>query len=38
MNVLMSVKPEFVDTIISKENLYEFGKSAFGQNFSKISI
>lgn len=38
MNVLMSVKPEFVDTIISKEKLYEFRKSAFGQNFSKISI
>ena len=38
MNVLMSIKPEFADKILLKEKLYEFRKSSFGRDVSKIFI
>lgn len=38
MNILLSIKPEFVDKILSNEKLYEFRKSIFKQEVEKIYI
>ena len=38
MNVLISIKPEFVEKIISHEKMYEFRKSIFKKNPEKIFI
>ena len=38
MNVLLSVKPEYVDKILAHEKLYEFRKSIFKQNVERIYI
>ena len=38
MNLLMSIKPEFVDKILAHEKLYEFRKSIFKQDVEKIFI
>lgn len=38
MNVLMSIKPEFVSKILSNEKLYEFRKSIFKEDVEKIFI
>lgn len=38
MNLLMSIKPEFVGKILSHEKLYEFRKSIFKQNVERIFI
>ena len=38
MNVLMSIKPEFVEKILSGEKLYEFRKSVFRENPKRIFI
>lgn len=38
MNLLMSIKPEFVGKILSYEKLYEFRKSIFKQNVEKVFI
>lgn len=38
MNLLMSIKPEFVDKILSCEKLYEFRKSIFKQDVERVFI
>ena len=38
MNLLISIKPEFVKKILSHEKLYEFRKTIFKQNVDKIFI
>ena len=38
MNVLMSIKPEFVDKILTGEKQYEFRKSIFKENVERIYI
>lgn len=38
MNLLLSIKPEFVDKILTHKKLYEFRKSIFKQNVDKIFI
>lgn len=38
MNLLISIKPEFVNKILAHEKLYEFRKSIFKQNVEKIFI
>ena len=38
MNILISIKPEFVDKILSREKLYEFRKTIFKQHVEKIFI
>lgn len=38
MNLLISIKPEFVNKILANEKLYEFRKSIFKQDVDKIFI
>ena len=38
MNVLMSIKPEFVNRILTGEKQYEFRKSIFKENVERIYI
>lgn len=38
MNLLISIKPEFVCKILAREKLYEFRKSIFKQDVDKIFI
>ena len=38
MNILLSIKPEFVKKILSHEKLYEFRKSIFKQKVERIYI
>ena len=38
MNILLSIKPEFVNKILSHEKLYEFRKSIFKQKVERIYI
>ena len=38
MNLLISIKPEFVNKILANEKLYEFRKSIFKQKVDKIFI
>ena len=38
MNLLMSIKPEFVGKILAYEKLYEFRKSIFKQKVEKVFI
>lgn len=38
MNLLMSIKPEFVKRILAGEKLYEFRKTIFKQNVDKVFI
>lgn len=38
MNLLISIKPEFVEKILTHEKQYEFRKSIFKQNVEKIFI
>ena len=38
MNVLMSIKPEFVDKILTGEKQYEFRKSIFKEKVERIYI
>lgn len=38
MNVLMSIKPEFVERIVAGEKLYEFRKSVFKEEVDRIFI
>lgn len=38
MNVLLSIKPEFVNKILSHEKLYEFRKSIFKQEVERSYI
>lgn len=38
MNLLISIKPEFVNKIITNEKLYEFRKSIFRKNVDKVFI
>ncbi|WP_410319615.1 hypothetical protein [Methanobrevibacter sp.] len=38
MNLLISIKPEFVKKILAYEKLYEFRKSIFKQDVDKIFI
>lgn len=38
MNLLISIKPEFVGKILAYEKLYEFRKSIFKQNVEKVFI
>ena len=38
MNILLSIKPEFVNKILSHEKLYEFRKSIFKQDVERIYI
>lgn len=38
MNVLLSIKPEFVNKILAHEKLYEFRKSIFKQDVERIYI
>ena len=38
MNILISIKPEFVNKIIINEKLYEFRKSVFKEDVEKIFI
>lgn len=38
MNILISIKPEFVNKILANEKLYEFRKSIFKQKVDKIFI
>lgn len=38
MNILLSIKPEFVNKILAHEKLYEFRKSIFKQDVEKIYI
>ena len=38
MNLLLSIKPEFVNKILTHEKLYEFRKSIFKQKVDKIFI
>ena len=38
MNVLMSIKPEFVDRILTGEKQYEFRKSIFKEHVERIYI
>ena len=38
MNLLISIKPEFVKKILAYEKLYEFRKSIFKEDVDKIFI
>jgi type I restriction enzyme S subunit len=38
MNILLSIKPEFVNKILSHEKLYEFRKAIFKQEVDRIYI
>lgn len=38
MNVILSIKPFFVEKIFSGEKKYEYRKQGFGQNVNKIYI
>lgn len=38
MNLLITIKPEFVGKILAYEKLYEFRKSIFKQNVEKVFI
>ncbi|UQZ34584.1 hypothetical protein C2I18_14270 [Paenibacillus sp. PK3_47] len=38
MNVLLSIKPEFVEKIFSNEKKYEYRKSIFKQKVNKVII
>lgn len=38
MNILLSIKPEFVSKILAHEKLYEFRKSIFKQDVEKVYI
>ncbi|PWV97378.1 putative transcriptional regulator [Paenibacillus cellulosilyticus] len=38
MNVLLSIKPEFVEKIFTKEKRYEYRKSIFKQKVDKVII
>jgi predicted transcriptional regulator len=38
VQILLSIKPEFVDKIFSGEKLYEYRKAIFRQNVSKVII
>lgn len=38
MNILLSIKPEFVNKILSHEKLYEFRKCIFKQEVERIYI
>ena len=38
MQILLSIKPEFVDKIFSGEKLYEYRKSIFRKNVSKVIV
>jgi predicted transcriptional regulator len=38
VQILLSIRPEFVDKIFSGEKLYEYRKAIFRQNVSKVII
>ncbi|MGG4397402.1 hypothetical protein ABEX25_24145 [Paenibacillus thiaminolyticus] len=38
MNVLLSIKPEFVEKIFNNEKLYEYRKTIFRQKINKVFI
>ncbi|MDR3290685.1 MAG: hypothetical protein LBT10_00905 [Methanobrevibacter sp.] len=38
MNVLMSIKPNFVEKIVSKEKTYEFRRNIFKKEVEKVVI
>ncbi|WP_145038958.1 hypothetical protein [Paenibacillus sp. Y412MC10] len=38
MNVLLSIKPEFVEKIFNKEKLFEYRKTIFRQRVDKVII